>query len=133
MKAANILHAVSNALTKLKKHSLNQVMLKLLGTMAKLKNSTNGENSMMDDQKKLSNFMIKLASLIDEYGVQIFYTSDDDGVHFSCGGVEVALHHPTSDELIQHAMFMPNNIESEAKAIAAKYYSIDTLKNQNSK
>ncbi|EHY9845649.1 MULTISPECIES: hypothetical protein [Vibrio] len=25
-------------------HILNQVMLKLLGTMAKLKNSTNGEN-----------------------------------------------------------------------------------------
>ncbi len=44
MKAANILLAVLNALTKLKKHSLNQVMLKLLGTIAKLKNSTNGEN-----------------------------------------------------------------------------------------
>ncbi len=86
----------------------------------------------MDDQNKLSNFMVKLASLIDEYGVKIFYTIDDDGIHFVCGSKEVAID-CTSDELIQQAMFMSSNIESEAKDIAAKYYSLESLKNQNLK
>lgn len=84
----------------------------------------------MEEKQKLSSFMVKLASLMDEHSVSLDYTGDDDGIHFCCGSEDVAIMSPTSDDLIQKAMVLSSNLEAEINDIKAKHYSLDALKSK---
>jgi uncharacterized Fe-S cluster-containing radical SAM superfamily enzyme len=41
------------------------------------------------DKRRAKEFMVKIKSLVKEYGADIYYTDDDDGVHIRLDGDSV--------------------------------------------